>query len=390
MKAPTGTRFLSADEAAERLGVKRATLYAYVARGHLTGLGASRSGGHVYAEDDVERLRSRAAARKGHAGAASGALRFGEPVLSSSITRIDPRGPAYRGVLATQLVDERRPFEVALELLVGPLGRSVGAPPRVLAAALRRTRDSTLGPSPLAVFSVLATHRASANDPATLIRWTAAFTGSGRATHESASIAEALRASFHLSDRPTVVEALDAALVLLADHELNASAFTCRVAASTGAPAKVAVLAGLAALAGPRHGEACLDALEMLRTSSHPLTLLRARGTAISGFGHPLYPDGDPRAIRLLSIVRTLAPRSKLQARLRAFDVAAKSLGLRPNVDLALAALTLALRAPQALGPTLFAIGRMAGLFAHALEQGAQGVLLRPRARYVGPSAPGS
>jgi citrate synthase len=138
VRPPTGTRFLSASEAAERLGVKRATLYAYVARGHLRGLGATRAGGHVYSEDDVERLRTRAAARKGHAGAASGALRFGEPVLSSSITRIDPRGPAYRGVLATQLVDEGRPFEAALELLIGTSARPVGAPPRALAAALRR------------------------------------------------------------------------------------------------------------------------------------------------------------------------------------------------------------------------------------------------------------
>jgi citrate synthase len=385
MRAPIGARFLTAAEAAERLGVKRATLYSYVARGHLSGIGASRAGGHLYSEDDVERLRSRAAAHKGHAGAASGALRFGEPVLSSSITRIDPRGPAYRGVLATRLVDEGRPFEAAVELLVGGSARPVGRPPRALAAALGRARAAARGPSTLAVFGVLATHAASVEDPATLLAWTAAFAGPQPTTNEPRCVADALRESFRLPARGAVVQALDAALVLLADHELNASAFACRVAASTGAPAKIAVLAGLAALAGHRHGEACLEAHAMLRAATRPLALLRARGPSVPGFGHPLYPDGDPRATRLLAVVATLAPRSNLHGRLRALEVAANSLGLRPNVDLALAALTLVLRAPPAMGPTLFAVGRMAGLFAHALEQRAQGVLLRPRARYVGP-----
>lgn len=172
--------------------------------------------------------------------------------------------------------------------------------------------------------------------------------------------------------------------MLLADHELNPSAFAARVAASTGASLAACALAGLAALSGPRHGGAPA-ALGRLRDEA------RARGAeaavadrvaedrGIPGFGHPLYPDGDPRALALLE---RFTPAEDL---VRLADQVRSTTGLAPNVDFALVALCDHLGAPGGAALSLFAAARCAGWLAHALEQGQDGALIRPRARYTGP-----
>ena len=171
------------------------------------------------------------------------------------------------------------------------------------------------------------------------------------------------------------------ALVVLADHELNASTFAARVAASTGASIAACLLAGLATLSGPRHGGAA-DAVAALvddaarRGPSAALADARTRD-ALPGFGHPLYPAGDPRAAALLAH----APLDDALAELR--DAAA-ALGERPNVDFALLALVRAHGLPADAPLRLFALGRSVGWAAHAMEQAATGQLIRPRARYEG------
>ncbi|TKB24762.1 MAG: citrate synthase, partial [Mesorhizobium sp.] len=123
-------------------------------------------------------------------------------------------------------------------------------------------------------------------------------------------------------------------LVLLADHELNASTFAARVAASTGAPVSACLLAGLATLSGPRHGAAA-EAVMMLAEDAQRFGPDTAVGRwlghdrPLPGFGHPLYPDGDPRAEPLLAAIDVDA------GLLRLCDAAFAATGMRPNVDFA-------------------------------------------------------
>jgi citrate synthase len=184
--------------------------------------------------------------------------------------------------------------------------------------------------------------------------------------------------------RPDAADILRRALVLLADHELNASTFATRVAVSTGAPLAAGVLSGLATLTGPLHGRASLGVLELVNGANRVGAEVTIRdwlsqGRPIAGFGHPLYPLGDPRATALLQQFPLPAEYAELR------DVVEEAIGERPNVDFALAALTKVFNLPHEAPLILFALGRCAGWLAHALEQVTTGHPIRPRARYVGP-----
>ena len=188
-----------------------------------------------------------------------------------------------------------------------------------------------------------------------------------------------------------VVQAIDLALVLCADHGLNASTFAARVAASAGADLYASTSAALAALSGWRHGGAC-DRVEALvdeaGTAARASEVVRgraARGETIPGFGHPLYPDGDPRGGLLLEAAAASGSSDPRLSTLTAIVEAMDRLGhAPPNLDVGLVALAASLGLPRGSAKAMFAIGRAAGWVAHALEQRRAGFLLRPRARYVG------
>ncbi|HIH2682948.1 TPA: citrate synthase, partial [Burkholderia cenocepacia] len=193
------------------------------------------------------------------------------------------------------------------------------------------------------------------------------------------------------------------ALVLCADHELNPSTFAVRCIASTGSHLFGAISGGLAALSGPRHGGETFRAGTLLDEAARAADLdrylalrlahdERADGgrTALSGFAHPLYPDGDPRARALLNALHATAPERPALRMARALAARVEAAtGLRPTIDFALAVLERTLALPDGAAFTLFAAGRTAGWIAHALEQYADGKLIRPRARYVGSDAAG-
>jgi len=192
---------------------------------------------------------------------------------------------------------------------------------------------------------------------------------------------ERIAASF---GRHAASDILRRALVLLADHELNASTFATRVAVSTGAPLSAGVLSGLATLSGPLHGRAALGVLELIASverlgADKAVRDWLSQGRPIAGFGHPLYHAGDPRAVELLQ--RLALPRAYTELS----EVVENVIGERPNIDFALAALTKVHRLPADAPLILFALGRCAGWLAHALEQVTTGHPIRPRARYVGP-----
>jgi citrate synthase len=173
------------------------------------------------------------------------------------------------------------------------------------------------------------------------------------------------------------------ALVLCADHELNASAFAVRVVASTGAALPACLLAGVAALSGPLHGGMTEQVGALLAEpgmQADPRATLAARldrGERLPGFGHRLYPDGDPRAAALLT---ALDPGPWWHGM---FAAAEELTGQRPNIDTALVALERTLRLPDGAALAIFAAGRTAGWIAHALEQRQDGRLIRPRASYA-------
>jgi citrate synthase len=171
--------------------------------------------------------------------------------------------------------------------------------------------------------------------------------------------------------------------VLLADHELNASTFATRIAASTGASVAACLLAGLSVLSGPRHGGASGALLQLVNEAAgtSPQQAVRAwldRDGALPGFGHPLYPNGDVRALALLQ----RQPSDPLMQRLQACVLDAT--GALPNIDFALSAFVPATGLPADAPFKIFLLGRSVGWTAHALEHACYGGVIRPRARYEG------
>jgi citrate synthase len=380
---------VTAARAARLLGVKRETLYAYASRGLLTRVPLGRGHASGYLRADLDRLKARSAARSGHAAVASGALRWGEPVLDSAITRIDPaRGPIYRGRAAVELAVDDATFEDVAGLLWesprpgpwAPIGASRARKPVTLSSFARIAVALGFGD----------TSRAGASRDADLDRATRLIATFAAASPAGESMADAILVAIGATRTGKgAARAVNRALVLAADHELNASTFAARVAASAGADLYACIVAAMATLSGPRHGGESERVEALVREAGTPANARRVvlgraqRGEMLPGFGHPLYPAGDPRAVVLLETARALAA-----GRVRTIDAvvreAKRSLGLEPNIDAGLVALAHAIGAPGS-GIALFSLGRCAGWTAHVLEQREAGFLLRPRARYTGP-----
>jgi len=406
-------RLVDAATAARRLGVKLPTLYAYVSRGQLRSVAGARGRPRLYSVDDIERLVARHAARAGHGAVAAGALRWGEPVMDSAITQITPRGPAYRGHLAVALAAAETPFENVAELLwSGALPRDRVRWPRAAFAAAQLARVVPPGAGPLDVMAIAVQLAALADptrdDPRPDVALASARGLIGLA---AACVAPTVAAMTRALGAPSIAEAvvrgLDApaaaapvverTLVLLADHELNASSFAARIAASTEASPHACVAAALATLSGRLHGAASIAVARFLDDVGGParakdaVRALHARGELPPGFGHPLYDDGDPRATALLELVERSSVRT-VRTALAVIDAVdaivrrttTKRAAARPNVDFALAAVIASLGAPASAGASVFATSRAAGWIAHVIEQRAAGYVLRPRARYTG------
>ncbi|MDP8950673.1 MAG: citrate synthase, partial [Actinomycetota bacterium] len=194
---------------------------------------------------------------------------------------------------------------------------------------------------------------------------------------------------------PDAAALIGAALILCADHELNVSAFTARCVASSGATPYAAVTAGLAALGGTRHGgqtelvEALLREVGDGAAARSVLASRLRRGEPIPGFGHSLYPEGDPRGRELLRLAAGARPHSSDVVLSRAVSEAARELiGELPNLDLGLVTLARVLGLPPGAPLAIFALGRTIGWIGHAIEQYEDGSLIRPRARYTGEQPP--
>lgn len=374
---------LSAEQAAERLGVSLSTLYAYVSRGLVRSHGDEGKKRRRYNADDVEALLSRKQERGKAEKALAGALNWGDPLCESSLTLIHQGHLYYRGRDACALA-RNSSLEEVIELLWEGYKPEQ---PRLGGEWLEGLR----GLPPMESFR-LAIPWLGRHDPrgfdlrpqgirATGARILSAMVGlAGPAGGSSPALAERLANAWAPGRRSQ----LEAALVLCADHELNVSAFTARCVASAGATPYEVVSAGLSALSGHRHGGHCakVEALleEALTLSPREAILRRMReGQELPGFAHQLYPAGDPRGQCLLDLSSPLPEASAGLVR-----EAAQLLEVRPNIDFGLVALCHSLGLPRGSALGLFALGRTVGWIAHALEQAATGQLIRPRARYVG------
>jgi citrate synthase len=393
--------WLSSKEAARRLGVSAATLYAYVSRGLLRSEASDGRRERRYRADDISRLKRRRDVGRKAESIAGNALDFGTPVLESALTLIEDNRLYYRGHDATELARTAALEDVARLLWdcdAAPFAAD-NLPP--LTTTLRRAWLAAATLAPVDRCLVLLPAAAALDHPSwvedrpamleagvrVLRLLTAAVTAappSPRPVHEQ--LASAWRVP------PERAPLIRVALVLSADHEFNASAFAARVVASTGANLYGATMAGLAAINGPRHGgltrrvAGLFDELKGAADLDAELARRVRDRIYIPGFGHQLYPDGDVRAATLFALLRQTVPQSPELAFAERLAAAAERLiDRKANVDFATVTVERALGLPKDSALALFLLGRSVGWIAHALEQAAHGALIRPRARYTGP-----
>ena len=408
------TEWINAAEAARQLGVKQATLYSYVSRGVLTR--RRGTGGKISLFDAAEVGEL---ARRGRPRRAPGLAGL---VIESGLTEIADDQLRFRGIDALDLARDAAFEDVSALLWTGTLGTggTAGggsgawtATPEAVRAGSAAQAALPPGTLPLERLQVIVPALAAADplrlhlDPPAVIAAGQAIIGgmvdclapgaAGTPGGHDGRIADRL---WHQlcpdPPRPALLEALGAALVLLADHELAASTLAARVAASVRADPYAVVATGLGALGGALHGGASLGAEAMLAAARDPAgaprvvgDLLR-RGERVPGFGHFVYRSGDPRAGLLLAMVRRAVPASP---RLAVADAVLAETHRRalpePNIDFALAVLASCAGMITGAGEAVFAIARTAGWLAHALEEYAARTPLRPRAVYTGPAGPG-
>lgn len=383
---------LTAAEAADFLKVSKPTLYAYVSRGLVRSEQGTNQRSRVYHRLDLERLKQRKRIRQEPSAEMMSALHWGTPLLESSLTLITDGQVFYRGQEATALTSSQTFLEVATWFWTGnwavpAVGHSAHPPndanrePVLLIheALLRTAMTEPLGydfspPSLLEngiqILSLFLQILTRKQNP------------------KVSETARELRKAWcpRKADADRII---NAALILCVDHELNVSSFTARVVCSAGASIYEVVSAALCALRGSRHGGGIERTTKLLvemqgLSSVRDFLLQRIRaGIEIPGFGHPLYPDGDPRAAKLFDLLNKYFA-ADARPWLEMVASAAKALKRKPNIDLALAVCSLSLRLPAHAAFALFAFGRTAGWIAHAAEQAQSGKLIRPRARYTG------
>ncbi|MEO1223521.1 MAG: citrate synthase family protein [Pseudomonadota bacterium] len=387
------TAFLTAEEAAAELNVSRATLYAYVSRGLIRSESRAHSRKRLYRAEDVRRLIDGRVREAGGDRASRASL----PVLESAITDIGPQGFRYRGREVAGLA-QAASLETVAGLVWSASEDPFASPSPTWPAPVIDLCASLAAVDPIvraqALLPVIG-----AEDRTALNRSPAGLADTGARLLRSLTAViigskpkqDAIHAQLAAVWPTGDADLLRAALVVSADHELNASTFAARVVTSTGASLYAGVAAGLAALGGPRHGgmtdrvAALLPDLLEAPDAERAIAERLARGDPLPGFGHPIYPEGDPRAPILIDLMR---PHFAGQRRFnRALDIAQAATDLAaspPTIDFALTLMVDMLDLPPRAPLCLFAIGRAVGWIGHAMEQIADGTLIRPRARYVG------
>jgi citrate synthase len=407
---------LTAAEAARELGVSVPTLYAYVSRGLIRsepGAGASRA--RRYRGEDIELLKSRKQARHNPLDAAERNLSWGLPVLESALTLISDGNLYYRGLSAIELAASRTVEDVASLMWEGEFRPDYA---ELFAKAAFEVKNSSAGRLKLPDLAPLERFRAilpvaecedlTAYDFShqslvrTGMRILALLTRTAAGGRWRDGVAQSLASAWAPNDNGAA-SVISMALILLIDHELAVSSFTARCAASAASPLYAVVEAGLCALRGLKHGGATERTDDFLREAAAAPNLgdfiarRMRRGEPMPGFGHNLYPAGDPRARLILETLGRRYPDCAQVTLARAIVKQASRISdqMLPNIDFAGAMLARTLALPPHSAVAIFALGRTIGWIGHAIEQYRIDRLIRPRARYVGapprkPNAPES
>ncbi len=401
---------LTSREVADRLGVRLETVYAYVSRGVLTSRRAPTGRGSTFDRAEVDALLDRE--RRGRPGRPPRPSTWRGPVVDTDITLIEDGRLFFRGVDAVALARAGGLERAAQWLWTGETAPTRFLAPAEPLAAARAAVAALPASADLVSLLRVAVAAAPSADPlrydtrgpavlhtargllATMVQ-ALPRQGDGATAgrdEDGDPLATRLWARLTaLAPDPGLLRCLDAALVVLVDHDLAVSTVAVRTAASVRAHPYAVVSTGLSAMEGPLHGAAstlahdvlheCLDGDPRLVVAEH----LRA-GRSLPGFGHRLYPDGDPRAAMLLDL---LAGEPPAAAAVAAVHQLASASGQRPNVDLALAALALAAGMPRDAGEVVFSVARSVGWVAHALEEYDEPPLrFRGQGDYRGPQPP--
>jgi citrate synthase len=396
-------RWLTAPEAARELGVRRQTLYAYVSRGLLTRHPGEDRRTSLYDAVEVAGLAERAPRRD-----RTGVLEF---VVDTEITALDPEGTlTYRGRDAVALSRSAR-FEDVAALLWGageaepPAHLPWAAEAKALEAGRAGARLLAPGASLVERMRVVAAVLPSTDPLRADLRpeavrrrgriLIAALVDSLPSLGEPRNRSIAARLWAVLSPRrprPAQLAVLDAALVLLADHELAVSTLGARVAASARADPYLVVAAALGILGGGLHGGSATAASELLAgipdALGAPAVVGRrlASGRAVPGFGHAVYRRRDPRADELLErLAGAGADQARLAVAHAVIEAVGRDEGPAPNVDFALAVLVEVYGLAPGSAEAIFATARCAGWIAHAIEEYPHRLRFRGRAAYLGP-----
>ncbi len=393
-------QLLESEEAARRLGVKLPTLYAYVSRGLLTSQRANDGKRSLFDLDQIEAL-----ARRSRGGRQ---VETRLATVTTGITQLRDDGPSYRGQ-ETRGMATQAAYEEVAALLWGD-DRANWAPHHLAPPAGLSSRDllrwavvmAGAGDAlradlrPAAVVQAAGRLISTMVDvlPVTAAGPVPGLSLDGDQGSRAGSLAARLTVRLAPGPvNPELARAVNAALVVLADHELATSTLAVRMAASTRADLYDAVLAGLGTFGGPLHGGAgqlvhqlLLDAADQgaERAADRALRWMNL----LPGFGHTVYRDGDPRAGPLLELFDELADDRQRHVLASIRDLADAHDFPAPNVDLAIGAIAFAAGMPADAGQTIFGIARMAGWTAHYIEELSEPPLrFRARAIYSSRSA---
>ena len=420
-------RRLTSAEASARLGIKPATLYAYVSRGLLhperTPKGSTFDLQEVVQLARSARHPSSPGRRTDGRGSSVAAKRLpgpggGDPVFVTELTLIEGGRLYYRGVDAVEL-SRTASFEQTAEWLwtAEPIAPDRPSPKWVLPPATEQALMRTLPSLPAGV-SVLERYMAAvlaasfcdelrhdltpAGVPVTgrvlLSVVAASLPGAARSSGSSAkSPSISTRVWRGLTGRAATasgVGALEAALVLAADHELAPSTMAGRVAAAFRADPYAVVMSALGPASGSWHSgstgapsevESLLHEAEAVGAERAIGDRLRRTGEVPHGFGMPLYADGDPRGAELLSRLDGVGPARRVETVRRVVEVGRARGFAPPNFDLGLGALSYCAGMEPGSGQAIFTLGKVAGWLGHAIEEYSMPTRFRSRGDYVGP-----
>lgn len=413
---------LTAEEAVGLLGVSRQTLYAYASRGMIRSIRQTGSKQKLYLREDVEKVKARSEARSGHGAVAASAMDWGEPIIQTTITEITPAGPRYRGRLASNLLRTGTSFETVAELLwtgiwqEDALRWDVTPLPNEIRALIDAIPPLQSNDQLLEVFALVTLQigmlrgttserlrggrsvEAAREIIQTMVGCLGLLSSRKRfiPMEDGQSISQGILSALEIDDTDENIDAIESFLILFADHELSPGAFAARVAASCGATLHSCITSAIATSTGVQVGRMYDRIEELLTDEPEKDSLLRRAHRYLEsgsdlppGFGHRLYPEGDPRSLKLIEIVKQRRCQNKrLEAIYRFIDEGHTRLGLSPRHELAVVTLAVAMGLPKHCGGALFVLARSAGWVAHVLEQRLMGLMLRPRAKFIGVSNP--